>query len=222
MADVNRDKMDEVLISSKMWIGSGGQWFVLYQRRAKRWAALKKGGWQTLDPRFDILPRIRQSYHDLRISRNWCLKWNGKEYVDYEPDDYHRLSPSLFNASDLLEAEIFWSIRYRALRAFRLEPQWFPFFEGAPAGSVDLEVELNDPEYGRRWVALFKSGVWGVRDKRGFLLLPRPGYLGATKLEFAGDWLLIFGDPSDDQPVARYNRHTQELRIEGLIPFASR
>ena len=40
------------------------------------------------------------------------MKWNGKEYVDYDPEDYHSLDLTWFNDRDSHDAEIFWAIHY--------------------------------------------------------------------------------------------------------------
>ena len=72
-----------------------------------------------------------------------------------------------------------------------------------------------------RWVAIFKGGVYGVEGDRSFLLLPRPAYGGAERLEIDGDWLVVFAsvslehaDPKlEVREVARYNRRTRELRV---------
>lgn len=219
--DVNDDGVDELVVFPGVgWSGTTGDTYFIYQKRGDNWAPLYLGengpdvsGWLVPDPRFDILPVLRHGYHDLRVSEEWCLKWDGKHYVGYSDADYRKLSPDFFDKSNWEEAEIFWSIRYRGLRQMTIQPQWFP----APADwKASENVKVDDPEQNLVWIAFFKGGVWGVQGKRAFLLLPRPDYKGAERMELLGDWLMIYGEhfrSSADPPVAKYNRRTGELRI---------
>lgn len=218
--DVNDDGMKELVIfPGGDWSGTGGDTYFLLQRRGNQWVSLFKDpyGWFTRNAEFDILPITRQGYHDLRIAINWCVKWNGKQYEDYDTNDYHSLSPGFFDAGDWWNADIFWDIHYQGLKSFKIVPQWFSFPPEGKRSSAN--VILDDPQYGFKWIALFKGGVWGVQGERAFLLLPQPAYKGAEKLEFQGDWLVIYGDFPDAAPsvVARYNRRTGELRMSTNI-----
>lgn len=219
--DVNDDGVNELMVFPGYgWVGSAGEWCLLYQRQGKKWTPLYPNqggfGWQVSDPRFDILPIKHDGYHDLRVAADWCVKWDGEEYVDYEASDYHKLSPSYFNAPDWREAEIFWSIRYEGLKDISdFKPQWVP----APASwKSSVSVTVDDSEHNLVWIALFKAGVWGVRGHQAFLLLPRPDYRGSEQMEFDGDWLVIHGDienfSTPPPVVARYNRKTHVLRME--------
>jgi len=216
--DVNDDGVDELLISPGIdWSGTAGDTYILYQSKGAKWVQLlqEQDGWQVNDPRFDILPASHNGYHDLRVATAWCLKWNGKNYVDYEDVDYRLLAPDLFDSSNWQEADIFWAIRYKGLKKFKVEPQWFP----RPERWNENATNVNDPELKIVWTSLFKGGVWGVSDKHAFLLLPRPAYLGAEQMELDGDWLVIHVEGSGDihaarPAVARYNRKTHELHIE--------
>lgn len=139
------------------------------------------------------------------------MKWDGKKYVNYSDADYHRLSAGFFDASQWTEAGIFWTIRYQGQKTFRLVPKWFLL--PSPKDRNSVNATLEDPKYGLKWIAFFKGGVWGVRGKQAFLLIPQPAYTGAQKLEFQGNWLMIYGDSPFDAPsvVARYNRRTSEV-----------
>ncbi|MHB8541610.1 MAG: hypothetical protein ACYDCD_11815 [Candidatus Acidiferrales bacterium] len=217
--DVNDDGVDEFIVFPGLGsAGSGGYWYFLFQKRDSEWKTITAGGppsgWQTFQPRFDILPIKHAGYHDLRLEPAWCVKWDGKQYVDYTDTDYHRLLPAFFNASDPGNAEILWDIRYRGLTSFHFEPMWSP---GPDLSKHSVNVVVNDPEFNLRWLALFKGGVWGVRGNRGFLLLPQPAYKGSEKMEINGDWLIIHGEYDDPDKVpavvARYNRRTHELTV---------
>jgi len=215
VGDVNGDGQSEWLIQlGARDAGSGGEWFHLFAKRSGKWVELYNRGWQTLVPRFDILPTVRHGYHDLRVDVELCLKWNGTKYVDYSNDDYRKLRAGWFDRNSPYEAELFWRIRYGGRKEFTFEPIWTQFFESRELGSF---IEVEDRVKGLRWIALFKGGVWGVRGNRAFLLLPQPTYKGSEKLEIKGEWLVIHGeleDPGKDPPiVARYNRRTHVLLI---------
>ena len=213
--DVNDDGINELVIyPGGDWSGTGGETYFLLQRRASQWVSLFKdpSEWFTHNVEFDILPTTRGGYHDLRIDIGWCVKWNGTHYQDYDANDYHHLSPGFFDSQNWWNSEILWDIRYQGMKTFRLVPQWFPFPASKDRSSAN--VTLDDAEYGLQWIALFKGGVWGVRGNQAFLLLPQPAYTGAQKLEFQGDWLLIYGDAplgASLSVLARYNRRTNEV-----------
>lgn len=42
--------------------------------------------WNTLRARFDILPVIRQGFHDLRIEVDHCLKWTASATLTTTPE----------------------------------------------------------------------------------------------------------------------------------------
>jgi hypothetical protein len=190
----------------------------------------RESEWNTLRARFDILPVLRQGYHDLRIEVDHCLKWDGKHYVDYGVDDYAQLPMDWFDSSDSHEAELFWKIRYRGRNVLQFEAMWFSIsrkefdkpsqpYMGFPIRVVEFPklpyIARADPDYDLRWLSFFKGGLWGVRGDRAFLLVPQPSYLGAPQLELSGDWLLIYGEVEEPQgpPIIRYNRRTHELRF---------
>jgi hypothetical protein len=220
--DVNGDGVRELLLQGAELSGTGGSLYFLYQRQGKSWQSLSAEPQNTdaitltPSPRFDILPVVRSRYHDLRLSVTGCFKWNGTGYVPYETSDYHALQAGWFDASKLDEAELFWAIRYRGAPSVTLNPQWFA---GRPEWGAS--VELEDQMLKLRWVAMFKGGVYGVERDRCFLLLPRPAYGGAERLEIDGDWLVVFAsvslehvDPKlEVREVARYNRRTREIRV---------
>jgi hypothetical protein len=210
--DINDDGVDELVIyPGPMWSRTGGDTYFLLQRRGNTWVSLF-GDWFTHDPEFDILPITRGGYHDLRIATGWCVKWNGKQYQNYDASDYRNLSPMFFDSSGWLNSEILWDIRYKGLKSFQFVAHWVSF--PSPKNRSSANAVLNDPQYGLKWIALFKGGVWGVRDKRAFLLLPQPVYTGAQKLEFQGDWLVIYVEaPFAPSEVARYNRRTNEVKV---------
>jgi len=225
--DLNDDGVAGLIVfPGAGWTGSSGNWYFLYQKRGDNWVPLyaqKYGfGWQVENPRFDILPVSHGGFHDLRIATDWCLKWNGKDYVDYEDSDYHRLSPKFFDGSDWKDAEIFWAINYAGANDIRdFKPRWYSVSDDWWAVAESAETgttQVEDPEYGIEWIAPVKDGVWGWKDDKAFLILPRPTYIGSRQLELSGEWLLIHGESSSALAappiVARYNRRTHELRIE--------
>jgi len=221
--DVNGDGVDEILIApGSGWCGSGGCSYYLYRVDGRAWTRLNGEQWFVYRGRFGILPVVREGYNDIRIAVDLCVKWNRRRYVEYEPQDYHRLTAKLFDESNLDEAEIFWAIRYSGLKRIRFEPQWFPttaewsrLYEGGG------RPQLEDPTNNLLWIALYKGGVWAVKGKQAFLLLPRPAYKGAERLEFQGDWLVVYAEVGSKiglHPVARYNRRTGELCIHRWEP----
>ena len=236
--DVNDDGVDEYIIDSGGAPGTLGPARNLVQQRRNEWvelACFKEDdscgpAWNTLRARFDILPIVRNGYHDLRIEVDHCLKWNGQHYIDYDPTDYSQLRVEWFDTSDSHEAELFWMIRWQDEKGIQFEPRWFTVsveefnrpvraYISFPARVVEFPrlpyVSRQDPELGLTWLSLFKGGVWGVKENRAFLLVPQPSYLGAQRLELRGDWLFIYGEleEPDDSPDVRYNRRTHELHF---------
>jgi len=230
--DVNGDGAAEFLVfPGDGWQGSGGSWYYLYEKRGKDWVSLAKetndqdfDGWFTLHPRFDILPAVRNGYHDLRVAAAVCMKWDGKEYVDYDPADYHSLDPGWFNSRDSNDAEIFWAIRYAGHDKIIFRPQWFPISQGDfptrdqlerlnPLPEHYLGVELNDPKEHIRWYAVHKGGVWAVRGTQVFFLAPQVSEAleGVGDLKIDRDWLLGMGA---SRPSIRYNRRTHDLILD--------
>jgi hypothetical protein len=247
-ADVDGDHVDELIVKpGGGWVGSAGPWYFLYRRQGNGWTSAEKGtrdvrskddevGWQTKHPRFDVLPIVRNGHHDLRVVVNECMKWDGAKYVWYEPEDYHRLSPAWFDATDIYEAEMFWAIRYSGQDKIRFEPQWFPLARndfltlGGPPPQVQtayprvIVQTLDDPQEHVRWIGILKGGVWGIRGERVFFLAPQLSetFEGIASLRLEGDWLLGYGtivndDEKSDKrvlPSIRYNRRTHELLID--------
>ncbi len=216
--DLNDDAVDEILIMPNNYLcGTGGCPYHLFEKREKQWISMSKEEWLTFTafanpPHFDIFPTTRQGYHDIRVAVNECFKWDGKNYILYEPADYRQLSPDWFDSGNFRNAEILWLIRYSGLKTAKFEPRWV---QSVPEWAKSGNAELEDPTYHVKWVAIFKGGVYGLRSDRAFLLLPQPAYQGASKLEFEGDWLLIYAQPTNKLlPVGRFNRRTGELRID--------
>jgi hypothetical protein len=248
-ADIDGDHVDELIVEpSGGWAGSAGPWYFLYRRQGTDWISAEREhpkdkkdevGWQTRDPRFDVLPVERSGHHDLRVVIDECMKWDGAKYVWYEPEDYRHLSPAWFDATDNREAEIFWMIRYAGQRTINFEPQSFPLTRDdfvtlqGPAPRVQvahsrvIAVSLDDPEENVRWVGVAKGGVWGISGERVFFLAPQLSetFEGIVSLRLEGDWLLAYGTVVSDseksevpgervRPSIRYNRRTHELKIE--------
>jgi len=232
--DVNGDGFDELIVDDGGVPGTMGHFYELYQFRRNQWESISclsredcLSGWNTLRSRFDILPIERGGYHDLRVAVDVCLKWDGKTYVAYESADFQHLLPEWFDSTNGRDAETMWMIRYAGKSRFTLDPEWFAVegieFRHAPRAYMTFQVipqiEMprlpyevqEDPEYNVRWVSLFRAGVWGVEGERAFLLVPQPSYLGAQKFELSGDWLLVYGEITEEQPVIRYNRRTREV-----------
>ncbi|HXT24815.1 MAG TPA: hypothetical protein VN749_08325 [Candidatus Eisenbacteria bacterium] len=235
--DVNDDGVDEYIMDSGAMPATMGPPRSLIQRRGEDWVDLTclgeenecDSGWNTLRGRFDILPIVRDGYHDLRIAVDRCLKWNGQHYLDYALTDYEQLHEEWFDTTDSHEAELFWIMRYQLGKNTRFEPRWFTVsadefaqpvkaYIGLPVRVVEIPklpyVSREDPKLSLKWLSFFKGGVWCVKGDRAFLLVPQPSYLGAQRLELRGDWLLIYGEVEDStgRPEIRYNRRTHELR----------
>ncbi len=234
--DINGDGMAEYVLYSGESCGTLGCTYSLYQRKLDRWFELPivmdksdpVSMWQTNRARFDILPTVRDGYHDLRIAVDQCVKWDGRQYVPYAPDDYHHLSPALFDASDSYEAEIFWMISYAGMSEFVFTPRWFPIsraeflrpptvlflFSGTLRELPHVPTSrLDDSTEQVIWIGLSRGGVWGVRGNRGFLLAPQQAYLGAQTLKLNGDWLSAAEGTTGENPQIEYNRRTHILRI---------
>jgi hypothetical protein len=232
--DVNGDGFDELIVDDGGAPGTLGHSYELYQFRRNEWEPISclsgndcVSGWNTVRSRFDILPIERGGYHDLRVAVNVCLKWDGKSYVEYESADFQHLLPKWFDSPNGRDAETIWMIHYAGKPRFTLDPEWFTVqgseFRRPPRAYMTFQVipriemprlpyeVLDDPEQNVRWVSLFRAGVWGVQGDRAFLLVPQPSYLGAQKLELSGDWLLVYGESTEEQPEIRYNRRTHEV-----------
>jgi hypothetical protein len=241
--DVNDDGVDEFIIDPGGMPGTLGPARFLVRQKGDEWDEFAcLGGpeeraqdcasnWNTLRARFDILPVVRQGFHDLRIEVDHCLKWDGKRYIDYDSEDYARLELEWFDTGSSKEAELFWKIRYAGRKSIQFEPLWFTVspqefnrppqsYMGFPVRVVEFPklpyVSRRDLKFNIRWLSFFKGGVWGVRGNQAFLLVPQPSYLGAQRLELRGDWLLIYGEleEPDGHPDIRYNRRTHEIRFE--------
>lgn len=234
--------------------GSGGPNNFLLRRNGNEWVSLLnlcsediepncEDHWQTIRPRSDVLPTVRRGYHDLRIEVDRCIKWNGKVYVDYKSEDYHRLLPEWFDATNFNEAEIFWAIRYAGIDKIALEPQWFPIPHGEivsledwkrseraghpvkppkfwrPLGEMPHwpDTVLEDSELGIQWVGLVRGATWGIRGDQGFLLHPRRANLGSRQFQIVDDWLYVYEGIDDEvkpgDALARYNRRTGQLEL---------
>ncbi len=240
--DVNGDGVDEFIVDPGSMPGTLGPPRSLMQQQGGKWMDLAclavpelgddcMPSWNTLRGRFDILPILRQGYHDVRIEVDRCLKWDGKHYIDYAPADYAKLQPAWFDRDDSHEAELFWKMLYADRKTFHFEPIWFTVspkefnrptrsYMGLPIRTLEFPklpcVSTDDPQFHLRWLSFFKQGVWGVRGNQAFLLVPQPSYLGAHHFELRGDWLLIYSEifEPDGHPDIRYNRRTHELRFE--------
>jgi hypothetical protein len=215
-ADLDDDGAEEILIVPDDWsCGSGGCEASLFQKKGTMWVQLAADGGVvgTMPSRgLDVLPVIRHGYHDIRMLDD-CLKWNGRRYVAYAPSDYRQLSPAWFDQSDFWSGVILWEIECAGRRKLRFQPQWVP---DSPDWSQNDEVD--DPARSIEWIATFKGGIYGVSGDRSFLLLERPAYRGAEKLQLEGDWLAIYARPETKLiTVARHNRRTHELKINRKI-----
>lgn len=237
-ADVNNDGVDEIIVDAGDMPGTEGPSWEIVQLRGEDWVSLAclepdegcDPWWNSLHARFDILPVTRDGYHDLRIDVDRCLKWDGHHYVDYDDSDYHRLNQGWFDAKDSREAELFWKIQYSGEDVIQFQPLWFPISQeefsrplqhyiGLPARVTEFPKltceSLRDPDQSLIWVSFCRAGVWGLRGDHAFLLVPRPSYLGASRLELHGDWLYVYGEVDEDtdtRPTYTYNRRTGELR----------
>ncbi len=232
--DINDDSIAEYVIFGGEACGTLGCSYSLYQRQGGQWLELPVGTeeldtmWLTNRVRFDILPTIRKGYHDLRIAVSQCVKWDGQQYVSYTPDDYHNLSPALFDSSNSYEAEIFWMIRYAGMTEFAFAPQWFPIsraeFLRPLSGLISFVGTLEElphvptsRKYDAKeqviWVGLSRGGVWGIQGNHGFLLAPQQAYLGAQTLTLNGDWMSAAAGMTGENPQIEYNRRTHTSRI---------
>lgn len=223
--DVNDDGKDELLIHIGLQdTGSGGEGYALIQKQGAHW---KEIGSCLLywGLRLRKLDNTRSGYHDLRLGHSFFVKWNGTKYVPFEPTDFRALLPSLFDAKDPQDAEILWLIRYAGLRDLTLEPQWIL----RPKDLHSWASPVRDNSQGIDWFSVYKGGVWGVRGKQAFLLLPRATYLGATDIQSDGEWLVFYGDPwcadcPSHSELARYQPRSHKLVVarESQIPFVDR
>jgi hypothetical protein len=229
--DANDDGTKEILIHLGLGdTGSGGEEYELVQKQGNKWVGISgEEGWLIYNGLcLGKLGSSRMGYHDLRIGRTLFVKWNGRRYVRFNEKDLRALPAVLFDVNDPEDAEILWLIRYADQTEIKLEPNWFPAPKNSRifAGPVAASVE------GLNWLSLYKGSVWCLRDKKAFLVLPRATYLGATDLQVAGDWLVVFGDPwshtgcngkKSHIEIARYQWSTHTLKISpcAQIPFES-
>lgn len=223
LGDLNDDGQPEYVLRATDFGGTGGEPYFIFQKSNDAWVPLANNlGPQGFIgiigiPRFEILQTIRDGFHDFRIGLTTFCKWNGKSYVFYEQKDWEQLKPESFHVETIHDLDLLWKIRYSGKKQFRLDPDWF---NGEPDWSSN--VELDDAELGLKWVATFKGGVYAIQKGKSFLLMPRPEYGGARKLELNGEWLLIYADVFIDKEkkkmdvlaVAKYNRKSGELIIE--------
>src|SRR5262249_34857796 len=198
--DINDDGLDEYIVDPGGMPGTLGAPRLLVQQRGNEWVDLLclngpeecESSWNTLHMRLDILPSVRNDYHDLRIEVDRCVKWDGQHYIDYDSADYSQLREEWFDTSDSHEAELFWRMQYPDPKRIRFEPRWFTVaaaefnkrvraYIGFPTRVMDLPklpyVSLRDRQLGLKWPSFFKGGVWGVKGGRAFLLVPQPSYL---------------------------------------------
>lgn len=145
MGNISAKGAPEFVIFDGERCGTLGCSYEIYQSQAGQWGALgilaadsdpESPSWITNRPRFDILPTMRHGYHDLRIAVGECVKWDKSQYVPYPPNDYHQLSPLLFDSSNSSEAETFWMIRYAGMSEFTFTPQVSDLACGFPAPSI--------------------------------------------------------------------------------------
>jgi len=225
VGDVNHDGEKEIIVFPGTG-GTGGSDAALCQRRGESWARLLD--YFPYDTRFLILSKVRDGYSDLCLDDHHCFKWNGKQYVGYEPADYRQLPWSELDTRNPREATLRWMYRYAALRSFHFEPDWYevsPHSDlGASLGLGKSEnrvwTAIEDKALGLRWVSLYKAGVWAVKGKRAFLILPRSAHVGTENLAIEDDWLIMRNHTGGGtEEVARYNRRTRELLITDLNPF---
>jgi len=224
--DANDDGRNEFLIHIGFQdTGSGGDGYALVQKQGSHWKEIDDGYcliyWGL---RLKKLDKVRFGYHDLRLGRTQFVKWAGTKYVSYEPADYRALSPSLFDPNDPGDSEILWLIHNAGVGHIAFEPHWI-------SQPRDLRYAwigpVRDASQQIDWLGVGKGGVWGIRNKRAFLLLPRASYLGATDIQLDGDWLVIYGDPwcahcASHSELARYQLRSHELVIASTsqIPFS--
>ena len=103
-------------------------------------------------------------------------------------------------------------------RTLQFKPLWFSvsqeelnrprqYYVGSLIRVIDFPKltceSLHDPDDDLNWVSFCRARVWGARGDRAFLLVPRPSYLGAIRLELHGDWLYIFGEVDEDAHTLR-------------------
>jgi hypothetical protein len=229
LGDLNDDGQPEYVLRATDFGGTGGEPYFIFQKSNDAWVPLANNlGPQGFIgfigiigiigiPRFEILQTIRDGFHDFRIGVTTFCKWNGKSYVFYEQKDWEQLKPESIHVETIHDLDLLWKVRYSGKTQFRLEPDWF---NGEPYWGSN--VELEDTELGLKWVATFKGGVYAIQKGKSFLLMPRPEYGGARKLELNGEWLLIYAGVFIDKEkkkmdvlaVAKYNRKSGELIIE--------
>ncbi|HKW33182.1 MAG TPA: hypothetical protein VJN92_09275 [Candidatus Acidoferrum sp.] len=226
--DVNDDEEDELLIH--IWFqdtGSGGEGYALIQKQCPHWKEIDNGScllyWGL---RLRKLDRVRLGYHDLRLGYSYFVKWHGTKYVPFESADFRALSASLFGPKDPQDAEIHWLTRHAGIQRVTFEPQWVSRPKDLRYGPIG---PVKDASQRLDWFSVYKGGVWAVRGKLAFLLLPRAAYLGVNNLQMDGEWLVMYGDPWCDEcashtELARYHPRSHQLIVarESQIPFIDR
>ncbi len=229
--DVNGDGVDEFLVHpSAGWHGSGGYSVSLYKKEKDTWRSLLyddfDSGILVQVLRFQIVPIERGGYRDLRIGASICYRWYGEHYdmcgdeeqveehaEEYgekrgeDGEEYDGWKPGYFDQTDWLNAELFWEMRYRGRKEFKVDPIWLDTPASWPS---DVSRILEDAEYHIHWIVVPRRGVWGMKGKRGFLLMP----VWMGRLEIKGDWLIIEHGGPGDSLVSRYNRRTGRLERE--------
>lgn len=219
-----------LIFGGNRFAGSGGETYALVQKLSTGWRKIETEGWQIYHGlHLKKLSRTRDGYHDLRLGRTLCVKWDGKFYVEYEAMDYRELPEAMFDVNSIEDAELLWLIRYAGETEFQFEPRWMPRPSDIKDQAVNerARVDAEGKEGNFTTVAVFRGGVWGVRNEKAFLLLPRPAYLGADDLKVDHDWLIVYGDScgfsTTETEIARYNLRTGMLKIQDCvrIPFGA-
>jgi hypothetical protein len=201
-ADVDGDGAYEFLVKTGTKPTDGDD-FLLFQKSAGRWTEILKAS--PFHERLDILPIRHDRYRDLCLEEYRCFKWTGARYEAYAAEDYHQLKGNFFDARYPEDAPMLWLSHYAGLKQFTLEPLWM-----IPPKRLEQQSQavLKDAD-GTSWFGIRKGDVWAVSGRHGYLVLPRPAYLGCGRLESDGDWVLIYGEI--DTQVARFNRRTKQM-----------
>lgn len=211
--DVNGDGSTEFLVHPRpAWGGSGGYSVSLYREDGGSWRSLFDEKFMVNSFRFQLVSVERQGYKDLRIGSSGCYRWDGEYYVMCSAEEYGEWRPDYFDQSNWFNAKLFWEMRYRGRKTFKIEPRWFdapPVLTLVSQDKHDGRV-LKDSQYGISWVVFQRRGVWGVKGNRAFLLTP----VSARHLKIVEDWLLIEHFGAGEIHLSRYNRRTGRLERE--------